>query len=51
MRSTVYPAIAVVAATIATGAHAQSSVTLYGILDIGIQYTSNQGGHHSAQEA
>jgi predicted porin len=51
MRRTVYSAIAVAAATIATGAQAQSSVTLYGIIDIGIQYTSNQGGHHSVQEA
>jgi len=51
MKSTVYPAIAAIAATIATGAHAQSSVTLYGILDIGVQYTSNQGGHASVQEA
>jgi predicted porin len=27
--------------------YAQSSVTLYGILDDGLNYTSNSGGHHS----
>jgi predicted porin len=33
-------------ACIATSAHAQSSVTLYGILDEGFDYTSNVGGNH-----
>lgn len=33
---------------VAAGAtHAQSSVTLYGVVDEGLQYTNNQGGHAS----
>ncbi|MDR5759427.1 porin [Caballeronia sp. LZ035] len=32
-------------ACIATSAHAQSSVTLYGILDEGVDYTTNVGAH------
>src|ERR1700740_862395 len=27
--------------------YAQSSVTLYGVLDDGLNYTSNSGGHHA----
>ncbi|MEX3958867.1 porin [Trinickia sp. EG282A] len=34
----------------ANGAYAQSSVTLYGIIDIGIQRASNVGGHAQTQE-
>lgn len=35
------------AMTCATSAFAQSSVTLYGMMDTGITYVSNQGGHHN----
>jgi general bacterial porin, GBP family len=37
-------AIAVSAALAASAAHAQSSVTLYGLVDAGIAYTNNVGG-------
>jgi hypothetical protein len=36
--------------TFALSAHAQSSVTLYGVIDTGILYANNQGGHSSWQE-
>ena len=35
------------AAVTTTGAHAQCSVTLYGIVDTGIAYVHNSGGHSS----
>lgn len=34
----------------AVSAHAQSSVTLYGLIDTGLVYTNNQGGHSNWQE-
>src|SRR6201992_3012784 len=34
----------------APAAHAQSSVTLYGIIDAGLTYTNNQGGSHNFKE-
>jgi predicted porin len=36
--------------TFAISAHAQSSVTLYGLIDTGLVYTNNQGGHSNWQE-
>ncbi|NPT43472.1 porin [Paraburkholderia sp. 1N] len=35
------------ACALATQAHAQSSVTLYGVLDDGLNFTTNAGGHHA----
>ena len=35
--------------TFAGAAHAQNSVTLYGLIDAGITYTNNQGGSKNVQ--
>lgn len=46
MKKLLLPA-ALVAFFAGSAAHAQSSVTLYGVLDTGINFTSNAGGHHA----
>ncbi|PCE28545.1 porin [Burkholderia ubonensis] len=43
--------VAALSGVFATAAHAQSSVTLYGLIDAGITYTNNQGGHSSWQQS
>jgi predicted porin len=42
--------VAAVSASFSVAANAQSSVTLYGVLDAGITYTSNVGGHSNWQQ-
>ncbi|TKC91586.1 porin [Trinickia terrae] len=42
--------VAALSGVFATAAHAQSSVTLYGLIDAGITYTNNAGGHTRWQE-
>jgi GBP family porin len=42
-------AIAAILAFAATAASAQSSVTLYGLIDAGVTYTNNQGSAHNFQ--
>src|SRR6201996_180599 len=42
--------VAALTGVFATAAHAQSSVTLYGLIDAGITYTNNQRGHSNVQE-
>ncbi|RDU95692.1 porin [Trinickia dinghuensis] len=42
--------VGALAGAFATMAHAQSSVTLYGLIDAGITYTNNQHGSHNFQE-
>ncbi|WP_343670558.1 porin [Paraburkholderia heleia] len=41
--------VAALTGVFATAAHAQSSVTLYGLIDAGITYSNNQGGHSAWQ--
>ncbi|OJA63568.1 porin, partial [Burkholderia ubonensis] len=43
--------VAALSGVFATAAHAQSSVTLYGLIDAGITYTNNQGGHSAWQQS
>jgi GBP family porin len=42
--------VAALTGVFATAAHAQSSVTLYGLIDASISYTNNQHGHSNWQE-
>jgi len=42
--------VAALSGVFATAAHAQSSVTLYGLIDAGLTYTNNQGGSHTFKE-
>jgi GBP family porin len=44
-------ALAAILAFTAVAANAQSSVTLYGLIDAGLTYTNNQGGAHNFQAA
>jgi GBP family porin len=39
--------VAALSGVFATAAHAQSSVTLYGLIDAGLTYTNNQNGQHN----
>lgn len=51
MKKNTLSALAVAAASFASAAHAQSSVTLYGLIDAGILYTSNQQGSSNVQQS
>jgi GBP family porin len=43
--------VAAISGTFAMTAHAQSSVTLYGLLDAGLVFSNNQGGHQNYQQS
>src|SRR6185312_4117580 len=46
LRAPIQLGLALALASVPALSHAQSSVTLYGILDAGITYASNTGGSH-----
>jgi GBP family porin len=50
MKKHTLSALAVAAASFAGAAHAQSTVTLYGLIDAGVMYTSNQSGSSNVQQ-
>jgi GBP family porin len=51
MKKHTLSALAVATASFAGAAHAQNTVTLYGLIDAGVLYTSNQGGSSNVQQS
>ena len=49
MKRTVLAALSVGALGLSVQAHAQSSVTLYGLIDEGFNFTNNAAGHRGYQ--